>query len=55
VALDNTGEVAKQWGDVKLTPTTYLVNKQGQIVKRFVGEPDFAALEQLVDKLLAQT
>ncbi len=54
VALDNTGELAKQWGDVKLTPTTYLVNKQGQIVKRFVGEPDFAALEQLLDSLLTQ-
>jgi thiol-disulfide isomerase/thioredoxin len=54
VALDNTGELAKQWGDVRLTPTTYLVNKQGQIVKRFVGEPDFAALEQLLEGLLTQ-
>ncbi len=55
VALDNTGEVAQQWGDVKLTPTTYLVDKQGRIVKRYVGEPDFAALHQLIEKLLAQT
>ena len=55
VALDNTGEVARQWGDVKLTPTTYLVDKQGRIVKRYVGEPDFAALHQLIEKLLAQT
>lgn len=55
VALDNTGQVAQQWGDVKLTPTTYLVDKQGRIVKRYVGEPDFAALHQLIEKLLAQT
>jgi len=54
VALDNTGEIAKAWGDVTLTPTTYLVDKQGRIVKRFVGEPEFDALHQLVDKLLAQ-
>lgn len=54
VALDNTGEVAKAWGDVKLTPTTYLVDKQGNIVKRYVGEPEFDALHQLVEKLLAQ-
>jgi glutathione peroxidase-family protein len=53
VALDNTGEIAKDWGDVKLTPTTYLVDKQGNIVKRFVGEPDKAALHQLIEKLLA--
>lgn len=53
VAIDNTGAVAKAWGEVKLTPTTYIVDKQGQIVKRYVGEPDFAELHQLIDKLLA--
>ncbi|MEO6320160.1 MAG: TlpA disulfide reductase family protein [Polaromonas sp.] len=55
VAIDNTGTVAKAWGDVQLTPTTFLVNKRGQIVKQFVGEPDFAALHQLIEKLLAET
>ena len=55
VAIDNTGAVAKAWGDVQLTPTTFLVNKRGQIVKRFVGEPDFAALHLLIEKLLAET
>ena len=54
VAIDNTGAVAKAWGDVQLTPTTYLVNKRGEIVKRYVGEPDFAELHQLIEKLLAE-
>lgn len=54
VAIDNTGEVAKAWGDVRLTPTTYLVNKRGQIVKRYVGTPDFDELHQLIEKLLAE-
>jgi peroxiredoxin len=46
VAIDNTGAVAKAWGDVQLTPTTYIVNRRGEIVKRYVGEPDFAELHQ---------
>jgi peroxiredoxin len=55
VAIDNTGAVARDWGDVRLTPTTYVVDKQGRIVKRYVGQPDFAELHQLIERLLAQT
>lgn len=54
VAIDNTGAVAQAWGDVKLTPTTYLIDKQGQIVKKYVGAPNFEDLHKLIDKLLAQ-
>ncbi len=46
--------VAKSWGDVQLTPTTYVVNTRGEIVKRYVGEPDFAELHKLIEKLLAE-
>jgi peroxiredoxin len=55
VAIDNTGAVAKAWGEVQLTPTSYVVNKKGEIVKRYVGEPDFAELHQLIEKLLAES
>ena len=55
VAIDNTGEIARQFGKVQLTPTTVLINKRGEIVKRYVGEPDFAALHGLVEKLLAES
>jgi peroxiredoxin len=54
VAIDNTGAVAKAWGDVQLTPTTFVVNRRGEIVKRYVGEPDFAELHRLIEKLLAE-
>ncbi len=54
VAFDNTGEAAQAWGDVRLTPTSYLLNKRGEIVKRYVGEPDFAELHRLIEELLAQ-
>ena len=55
VAIDNTGAVAKAWGDIKITPTTFLVNKRGEIVKQYVGEPDFVAMHQLIDKLLSES
>lgn len=53
VAIDNTGVIAQAWGEVKLTPTTYLLDKQGAIVKRYVGAPDFNELHLLIEKLLA--
>jgi peroxiredoxin len=54
VAIDNTGEIAKAFGDVPGTPITFVLNRRGEIVQRYVGEPDFAALEQLVDRLLGE-
>jgi len=54
VAIDNTGAVAQAWGEVTLTPTTYVVNKRGEIVKSYVGAPDFAELHRLIEKLLAE-
>ena len=55
VAIDNTGAIAKSFGDVRATPTSFLINRRGEIVKRYIGEPDFAALQRLVDQLLAET
>jgi peroxiredoxin len=54
VAIDNTGSVAQAFGPVQMTPTTFLINKRGEIVKRYVGEPDFAALHGLIEQLLAE-
>ena len=54
VVIDNLGNMARQFGDVQLTPTTVLINKRGEIVKRYVGEPDFTALHALIDKLIAE-
>ncbi len=53
VALDVQGDLAKSFGDVKLTPTTFVIDKNGNIIKRYVGEPEFAALHQLLEKALA--
>ncbi|PUE09531.1 thioredoxin [Limnohabitans sp. T6-5] len=55
VAIDNTGAAAHEWGKVQLTPTTFLLNKRGEIVKRYVGPPNFNELHQLIEQLLAQS
>jgi peroxiredoxin len=53
VALDSDGQVARDFGDVKLTPTTFLINKNGEILKRYVGIPEIPAMQQLIEKALA--
>jgi peroxiredoxin len=38
---------------VVLTPTTFVIDKEGKIIKRYVGQPEFDALHQLLEKALA--
>lgn len=53
VALDSGGDLAKRFGDVTLTPTTFVIGKDGTILKRYVGEPEFNELHSLLQKALA--
>ena len=53
VALDSGGDIARKFGDVTLTPTTFVIDKNGKIIKRYVGEPKFADLHKLLEKELA--
>ncbi|QNA87316.1 TlpA family protein disulfide reductase [Massilia sp. Dwa41.01b] len=53
VALDAGGDLAKAFGDVTLTPTTFVIGKDGSILKRYVGEPDFAEVHALLRQALA--
>jgi protein-disulfide isomerase len=55
VVLDHDDKIAKAYGDVKLTPTTFVIDKQGNIIKRYVGEPSFDELNQLLAKELAKS
>ena len=54
VVIDNTGAIARSFGPVTLTPTTFLINKHGLIVRRYLGPPDFVALRLLIEQLLVE-
>lgn len=53
VVMDSTGEIAKAFGDVKLTPTAFLIDKNGNIIKRYLGNYDKDAFLNTVNKALA--
>jgi peroxiredoxin len=52
VAYDASGNLAKLFGNVQATPTTFVIDKDGKIIKRYEGEPSFPALHQLLSDAL---
>jgi peroxiredoxin len=54
VVMDHDGSLARAFGDIQLTPTTLVVDRRGQVIKRYIGEPDFSALDDLLSRLLAK-
>ena len=52
VALDSTGILSHQFGDINLTPTTFLYDKEGKQIQRYVGTLDFAKLQSFLKKEL---
>ena len=53
VALDINGAHAKAFGDVQLTPTSFIIGKDGSILEQKLGELDFVKLNALLDKELS--
>ena len=54
VMHDGFGEIATRFNDVSLTPTTFVIDKQGHVISHVVGELNFAALHAMLDKQLGQ-
>ena len=48
VAIDKTGQVGEAY-KVTLAPNSFLIDKQGKVIKAYLGEPDWAELHQLID------
>ena len=51
VALDPTAELAEAFGNVRLTPTTFLIDKSGNIVMQKVGVFDLEDMQQRIEQL----
>lgn len=52
VVIDATGDIAREFGDVRLTPTAFLIDKQGNIIRRYLGNYDKQAFLATVNKAL---
>ncbi len=53
VVIDAQGKIAQAFGDVRLTPTAFLIDKQGHIIKRYLGNYDEKAFMATVEQALA--
>jgi len=51
---DAKGDVTDQFEDVRLTPTTFIIDQQSHIMGKIIGEMDFKALNKMLDQSLAQ-
>lgn len=53
VALDVNGEHARAFGNVQVTPTAFIIGKDGSILEQKLGELDFVKLKSMLDKELS--
>jgi peroxiredoxin len=53
VALDAGGDISRLFGNVRITPTTFIIDKKGRMLRRFVGEPEWSEFDRIVEKALA--
>lgn len=51
VTYDADGRIAQTWGGIQYTPTTFIINKKGEVTRRIIGESS-AELESEIQKLL---
>ncbi|MFZ3041643.1 MAG: TlpA disulfide reductase family protein [Thiobacillus sp.] len=53
VALDVDGAHARAFGNVQLTPTSFIIGKDGRILEQKLGELDFVRLNALLERELS--
>jgi peroxiredoxin len=53
VALDTSGDVARRFGNISVTPTTFLIDRRGRVLRQYLGEPDWAEFHALIERALS--
>lgn len=54
VMHDGLDQIANQFKDVRLTPTTFIIDKQGNIIRTIIGEVNPTDLRKTLDQALAR-
>lgn len=52
VGFDKNGQNAAHWGNINITPTSFLVDTSGKIIQKTVGIPDFEAMRKTLNRIL---
>ena len=55
VVLDIEKKIAAQFSNVTLTPTSFLINHQGKIINRIIGEINFDEFDSLLQKTIKKS
>lgn len=54
VVVDDSGAISRQFGDIRITPTTFVIDRKGRVLKRYSGQPDWRGFDRLIEKALAE-
>ena len=55
VVLDLDKKIASQFNEVTLTPTSFLINHEGKIINKIIGEINFDEFTNLLEKALKES
>lgn len=50
IVTDRSGKIAEAFGGIRLTPTSFLISAEGQIIYQKIGDIDFQKLEASLTK-----
>lgn len=53
IAWDSDGRLSNQFGNIMGTPTTFVIDKNGKIIKKYLGEPKWDELYEAINQAIA--